>query len=87
MGDSPIKVSRARYYDAMLAALDREVKVELTSDRAKFLYGAARRILARFATANEDVEPLPENPARLERGILPSKMDLNKLFDINTLYL
>jgi aminoglycoside phosphotransferase (APT) family kinase protein len=58
-------MSRARYYDAMLAALDREVQVELTSDRAKFLYGAARRILARFATANEDVEPLPENLSAL----------------------
>jgi aminoglycoside phosphotransferase (APT) family kinase protein len=58
-------MSRARYYDAMLTALDREVQVELTSDRAKFLYGAARRIIARLATANEDNEPLPENLAAL----------------------
>jgi aminoglycoside phosphotransferase (APT) family kinase protein len=58
-------MSRARYYDAMLTALDREVQVELTSDRAKFLYGAARRIMARLATANEDADPLPENLAAL----------------------
>jgi aminoglycoside phosphotransferase (APT) family kinase protein len=63
-------MTRARYYDAMLAALDREVQVELTSDRAKFLYGSARRILARFATANEDVDPLPENLSALHPGSL-----------------
>ena len=49
----------------MLAALDREVGVELTSERAKFLYGAARRILARLATANEHADPLPENLSAL----------------------
>jgi len=57
--------SRARYYDAMLAALDRDVQVELTSDRARFLYGAARRILARLATANEHADVLPENLSAL----------------------
>jgi aminoglycoside phosphotransferase (APT) family kinase protein len=54
-------VSRARYYDALLAALDREVRVELTSERAKFLYAAARRILARLSTVNVHTPALAEN--------------------------
>lgn len=62
-----ILASRARYYDAMLCALDRDVRVELSSDRAKFLYGAARRIIARLATANDDVDPLPENLSALHK--------------------
>jgi len=53
--------TRARYYDALLEALDSDVKAELKSDRAKFLYGAMRRILARLSTANDDAAMLPEN--------------------------
>jgi aminoglycoside phosphotransferase (APT) family kinase protein len=51
----------ARYYDALLEALDSDVKAELKSDRAKFLYGAMRRILARLSTANDQAAMLPEN--------------------------
>jgi aminoglycoside phosphotransferase (APT) family kinase protein len=54
-------VTRARYYDALLEALDSDLKAELTSDRAKFLYGATRRILARLSTANDQASMLPEN--------------------------
>jgi aminoglycoside phosphotransferase (APT) family kinase protein len=53
--------TRARYYDALLEALDSDVKAELKSDRAKFLYGAMRRILARLSVANDQSEMLPEN--------------------------
>jgi len=53
--------TRARYYDALLEALDSDCKAELKSDRAKFLYGAVRRILARLSTANDDTAMLPEN--------------------------
>jgi aminoglycoside phosphotransferase (APT) family kinase protein len=53
--------TRARYYDALLEALDSDVKAELKSDRAKFLYGAMRRILARLSVANEQTQMLPEN--------------------------
>ena len=56
-------VPLSRYYDVLLSALDREVRTELQSERAKFLYGAARRILSRLATANEHTAPLPENLA------------------------
>ena len=63
-------MSLARYYDAMLSALDREVQVELSSDRAKCLYTAARRIIARLATVNERADPLPENlSAMLEESL------------------
>jgi aminoglycoside phosphotransferase (APT) family kinase protein len=53
--------TRARYYDALLEALDNDVKAELKSDRAKFLYGAMRRILARLSVANDQAQLLPEN--------------------------
>jgi aminoglycoside phosphotransferase (APT) family kinase protein len=60
---SPTRVTRSRYYDALLANLDREVQPELTSERARFLYAATRRILARLSVANEHTAPLPENLA------------------------
>jgi aminoglycoside phosphotransferase (APT) family kinase protein len=55
----------SRYYDVLLSALDREVRIELKSERANFLYGAARRILARLAVVNEHTPALPENLASL----------------------
>jgi aminoglycoside phosphotransferase (APT) family kinase protein len=63
--DTPRIAPLSRYYDVLLSALDREVRSELNSDRAKFLYGAARRILARLATVNEHTPALPENLATL----------------------
>jgi aminoglycoside phosphotransferase (APT) family kinase protein len=58
---NPCLATRARYYDALLEALDSDVKAELQSERAKFLYGAMRRILSRLSTANEQAALLPEN--------------------------
>jgi aminoglycoside phosphotransferase (APT) family kinase protein len=52
-----------RYYEVLLATLDREIEPELRSDRAKFLYGATRRMLARLCEANEATPMLPENLA------------------------
>ena len=63
--DTPTIAPLSRYYDVLLSALDREVRSELNSERAKFLYGAARRILARLATVNEHTPALPENLATL----------------------
>jgi len=65
MIDKPKIASLSRYYDVLLSALDREVRPELDSERAKFLYGAARRVLARLATLNENTPALPENLASL----------------------
>ncbi|MBI5443338.1 MAG: phosphotransferase family protein [Deltaproteobacteria bacterium] len=56
---------RSRYYDVLLVNLDRELQPELTSERARFLYGAVRRILASLAVANDSVPPVPENLAAL----------------------
>jgi aminoglycoside phosphotransferase (APT) family kinase protein len=55
--------SLGRYYEVLLATLDREIEPELHSDRAKFLYGATRRILARLCVANDAAPMLPENLA------------------------
>jgi aminoglycoside phosphotransferase (APT) family kinase protein len=55
--------SLGRYYEVLLATLDREIEPELRSDRAKFLYGATRRILARLCVANDATPTLPENLA------------------------
>ena len=63
--DKPKIAPLSRYYDVLLSALDREVRIELNSERAKFLYGAARRILARLAMLNEHTPALPENLASL----------------------
>jgi aminoglycoside phosphotransferase (APT) family kinase protein len=62
--------TRARYYDALLEALDTDVKTELKSDRAKFLYGAMRRILARLSAANDQMAMLPENLSALHPDTL-----------------
>jgi aminoglycoside phosphotransferase (APT) family kinase protein len=58
-------VLRSRYYDALLSHLDRVVQPEISSDRARFLYAAVRRMLANFAVANEQVPHLPEHLAAL----------------------
>jgi aminoglycoside phosphotransferase (APT) family kinase protein len=63
--NKPKTAPLSRYYDVLLSALDREVRSELSSERAKFLYGAARRILARLAMVNEHTPALPENLASL----------------------
>jgi len=62
------KASRARYYEVILATLDREIAPELKSERARFLYAATRRMLARLSVANADTPPLAEN---LAAGGLP----------------
>jgi aminoglycoside phosphotransferase (APT) family kinase protein len=59
----PGTASLARYYEVLLATLDREIEPELNSDRAKFLYGATRRILARLCVVNNATPTLPENLA------------------------
>jgi aminoglycoside phosphotransferase (APT) family kinase protein len=59
----PGAASLGRYYEVLLATLDREIEPELHSERAKFLYGATRRILARLCVANDATPTLPENLA------------------------
>jgi len=66
-GDRPLTASpapsRARYYEALLTSLDRELGPEIKSERARFLYSATRRMLARLCVANEFTPPLAENLA------------------------
>ena len=65
MSEKPKIAPLSRYFDVLISALDREVRPELESERAQFLYGAARRVLARLATLNEHTPALPENLASL----------------------
>ena len=45
---SPPPVSEGRYLDALLTDMDRYLRPDLSSDRARFLYQAVRRVLVRF---------------------------------------
>jgi aminoglycoside phosphotransferase (APT) family kinase protein len=67
--------SRARYYEVILATLDREIAPEIKSERARFLYAATRRMLARLSVANADTPLLAEN---LAAGMSPNDAERHR---------
>jgi aminoglycoside phosphotransferase (APT) family kinase protein len=53
-------VTEGRYLDALLTDMDRHIRPDLGSDRARFLYQAVRRVLVRFIAEGSHRPPFAE---------------------------
>jgi aminoglycoside phosphotransferase (APT) family kinase protein len=54
------RITEGRYLDALLTDMDRHIRPDLGSDRARFLYQAARRVLVRFIAEGSHRPPFAE---------------------------
>jgi aminoglycoside phosphotransferase (APT) family kinase protein len=54
------RITEGRYLDALLTDMDRHIRPDLGSDRARFLYQAVRRVLVRFIAEGLQRPPFAE---------------------------
>jgi aminoglycoside phosphotransferase (APT) family kinase protein len=54
------RMTEGRYLDALLTDMDRHIRPDLSTDRARFLYQAVRRVLVRFIAEGAHRPPFAE---------------------------